>query len=68
MLPNFYLSLHELYCQPMQQTKSCKVSFVHLLVINKNIQILTMGRDVIKSVGRVIYVFLHFVLQEEVQQ
>ena len=46
--------------------RGCQVSFVHLLVINKNIRILTMGRDVTKSVERVVtHVFFHFVSQEE---
>ena len=40
-------------------TFSC---IVHLLVINKNIQALAMGRDVTKSVGRVVAHMLSFIL------
>ena len=43
MLPNFYL-----FCMPTWQTQFCKVSFVHLLVIDKIIRILTMEQDVTK--------------------
>ena len=54
MLPGFYLSLHELLYQSTYKTQFCQVSFVHLLVINRNIRILTMGRDATKSMGRVL--------------
>ena len=42
------------------------MSFDHLFVINKNISILTMGRDVTKLVEHIVtYIFLSFVSQVE---